>query len=405
MTAAAGGPYRLRPMSEPAPAPLRKLGGLLWKIPLLALPFALFFGTLFGEGGLRRYVIAYELALTFSGVIGLSLWLLECFLLPALRRRLPAWQPTTLGIGLLYMVSSIAASFLAALVVQTVLLPGFMGTGRSLAVFGMFALLFSTLFTAVALVVEYHRSSIVHARAEKELELARTIQRTFLPESFPSSPRVEVHAVNVPSKQVSGDFYDVVPAGKGLLLAIADVEGKSVPAALLVAALQASLRTQTATTPSVSDIVRNINTLVCQRAGAQQFATFFLARVEEDGRRLTYCNAGHNPPVLFRASGARQLLQRGGLMFGVLEAAPFDEEAVELGPGDRVLFYTDGITEATAPGGEEYGPERLASLVAALPPALSAREVTARVLQELHTFSHGADPADDQTLVVLRVSA
>jgi sigma-B regulation protein RsbU (phosphoserine phosphatase) len=211
--------------------------------------------------------------------------------------------------------------------------------------------------------------------------------------------------VNVPSKQVSGDFYDVVPAGKALLLAIADVEGKSVPAALLVAALQASLRTQTATTSSVSDIVRNINTLVCSRAGAQQFATFFLARVEEDGRRLTYCNAGHNPPLIFRASGARQLLERGGIMFGVLEAAPFEEEAVELAPGDRALFYTDGITEATAPGGEEYGAERLASLVAALPPALSAREVTARVLQELNAFSHGADPADDRRLVVLRVSA
>ncbi len=392
-------------MPEAAPTPLRKLVGLLWKVPLYSLPFALFFGTLFGRGGFRPYLVAYELALVFSAVISLSLWLLESFALPALGRRLPTWKPTLLTVGLLYMVVSIAGTFAAAFLVRVLLLPDFMRGARSLAVFGMFSLLFAALFTALALVVEYHRSSLDHARAEKELELARTIQRAFLPDRFPVSSRVEVHAVNVPSRQVSGDFYDVVPAGDALLLAIADVEGKSVPAALLGAALQASLRTQTASTPSVSDIVRNINTLVCQRAGAQQFATFFLARVEVDGRRLTYCNAGHNPPLLFRANGARQLLQRGGLMFGVLEAAPFEDEVVDLGPGDRVIFYTDGITEATAPGGEEYGPERLATRVAALPPGLSAREVTTRVLRELGAFSHGADPADDQTLVVLRVSA
>lgn len=392
-------------MPGAAANPLRKLVGLLWRVPLFSLPFALFFGTLFGGGGFRPYLVAYELALVFSAVIGVSLWLLENFVLPALQRRLPTWKPTLLSVGLLYMLASIAATFVAAFLVRVLLLPGFMRGTRSLAILGMFALLFAALFTALALVVEYHRSSLEHARSERELELARNIQRSFLPESFPVSSRVEVHAVNVPSRRVSGDFYDVVPTGDELLLAIADVEGKSVPAALLVAALQASLRTQTANTSSVSDIVRNINTLVCQRAGAQQFATFFLARVAGDGRRLTYCNAGHNPPLLFRANGARQLLQRGGLMFGVLEAAPFEEEAVELGPGDRAVFYTDGITEAVAPGGEEYGPERLATLVAALPPSLSAREVTARVLRELDAFSHGADPADDQTLVVLRVSA
>jgi sigma-B regulation protein RsbU (phosphoserine phosphatase) len=194
----------------------------------------------------------------------------------------------------------------------------------------------------------------------------------------------------------------VVPSGNGLLLAVADVEGKSIPAALLTAMLQASLRTQTAWVTSAADIVSNINGLCCRREGVQQFATFFLMRIDEDGT-LVYSNAGHNPPILMRAGGERALLQKGGIMFGVMEQAPFDEDTLALSSGDRVVVYTDGITERANPAGEEFGPERLASLAASLPADLSAREVTARVLRALDEFSQGVEPNDDQTLMVLQM--
>ncbi|HET8645411.1 MAG TPA: PP2C family protein-serine/threonine phosphatase, partial [Vicinamibacteria bacterium] len=270
-------------------------------------------------------------------------------------------------------------------------------------IWGMYSLLFSGLFTGIALVYQYHRSSLEHARREKELELARRIQRTFLPSHFPPSARVEVHAVNVPSRGVSGDFYDVVAAGDALLLAIADVEGKSMAAALLSTALQASLRTQTPWVGAVAPIVTNINAFVCQRSGEAQFATFFLARLADGGLRLTYCNAGHNPPLLLRADRSRTTLETGGPMLGVLESIPYQEAEVELQPGDRLVFYTDGITEATSPAGEEFQTERLAAVVEGLDSALPSAEVTSRILDEVRRFTRDAEPSDDRTLIVVRV--
>jgi sigma-B regulation protein RsbU (phosphoserine phosphatase) len=270
------------------------------------------------------------------------------------------------------------------------------------AILLMFALLFAVLFAVGALAWEYHKGSIEHARREQELELARSIQRSFLPTSFPDGQSVEVHAVNVPSRAVSGDFYDVVPAGDALLLAIADVEGKSIPAALLTAMLQASLRTQGESGSSLAGIVGSMNRLVCRRAdGLQQFATFFLARIAEGC--LEYTNAGHNPPLLFHAAGGVSHLDRGGLLLGVQDEAAYDQGSVYLAPGDRVVLYTDGVSERARPDGEEFGPYRLTALVASLGHDLSAAELTRAILAAVETFAQGADPEDDQTLVVVRI--
>jgi sigma-B regulation protein RsbU (phosphoserine phosphatase) len=390
-------------MNKPTVSAGAALLRLLWQIPLFSVPFAVFFGTIFGATP-RAYGESYLLALVFTGIIMLALWLVRTLVVPLLERRVVGWRGSFMNEGLLYMVSSLLAAFVAAVVVDRTLIRGFLGGPQRVAVFAMYAVLFAVLMTALGMVVQYHKSSIEMARREKELELARRMQHSFLPESFPARPRFEVHAVNVPSRGVSGDFYDVVPAGEALLLAVADVEGKSIPAALLTAMLQASLRTQTAWVTSAADIVSNINGLCCRREGVQQFATFFLMRIEEDGR-LVYSNAGHNPPILMRAGGERALLQKGGIMFGVMEEAPFDEDALTLGSGDRVVVYTDGITERANPAGEEFGPERLASLVASLPSDLSARQVTEAVLRALDTFSQGVEPNDDQTLMILQMRA
>ena len=248
------------------------------------------------------------------------------------------------------------------------------------------------------------RDRVEVVRIEEELRLARQIQSSFLLSQFPAMSRFQVHALNIPSKEVAGDFYDLVPAGDGsFVLAIADVAGKGVPAALLSSMLQASLRTQAASINSVGEMLRNMNSLVYRGTAVHQFATFFLARIDQHRLGMTFSNAGHNYPIVARVGGEQVLLERGGLLLGITEAAQYEEGTVSLHTGDRVVLYTDGITEATNGGQELFGEERLLDLVRALPRELSAREVAERILEELRRFLGQEEPRDDMTLLVLQV--
>jgi hypothetical protein len=392
------------PHAVPTPGALRSLLTLLWRTPLLAVPFALFFGTLYGAR-LTVYRDAYLVSLLFAFVISLCLWAHEQVVVPRLRRptargrKPPPWL-----IPVSYAAVSIAGTFVAALIGHLTFIPGLLGSARSIVMMGMFALLFCALLMGIASGIAFYRQAIDRARAEEEMNLARRIQRSFLLSSFPRHPRFDVHAVNLSSKQVSGDFYDVVPAGdRAFLLAIADVAGKGVPAALLSSMLQASLRTQAAGERSVATILRNINSLVYRSTAVHQFATFFLARIEEDTLRLTFSNAGHNHPVLFRSDGGREPLVRGGVVVGILEDAKFEEDAVTLRPGDRLVFYTDGVTEAANGARDLFGEERLYALIHALPGDLTSEQITQRILDGVRAFLGPEEAGDDITLMVMRV--
>jgi serine phosphatase RsbU (regulator of sigma subunit) len=248
------------------------------------------------------------------------------------------------------------------------------------------------------------RDRIAVARFEEELNLARQIQRTSLLSEFPPMPRCEVHALYIPSKAVGGDFYDVVSTGDGgHLVAIADVSGKGMPAALLSAMLQASLRTQADAVSSPARILHTINSLLYRSTTTNQFATFFLAHIEGNGLRMSFSNAGHNWPVVLRPNGERVFLARGGTVLGFLEEIDFEEDHVSLKPGDRVVFYTDGISEAANGSGELFGEERLYEAVHAVPRDLPARAIAERVLESLRAFLGDVEPQDDMTLLVIRV--
>jgi len=241
-------------------------------------------------------------------------------------------------------------------------------------------------------------------RLEQELQLAQQIQRSFLMTEFPPLPRFEVHAVTIPSKEVGGDFYDLVPLENGeFVVAIADVAGKGVPAALLSSMLQASLRTQAASIRSVSEILRNINALVYRGTAVHQFATFFLARVHPSGLEVSFSNAGHNYPVVLKPDGRQVTLERGGTVLGILEGVEWEEDKVVLSAGDRLVLYTDGLTEAEAPDGEMFGEDRLYALLHSLPHDLTARQMAERILEEHRRFLAGLEARDDTTLMVLRV--
>lgn len=376
---------------------------LLWT-PVTAIPFALFFGTLMGRGP-SDYVGAYLISLIMAFGISLTLWATEYGLMPVLERRgIVGKNSPGFLVPIYYVVAGVIGTYLSALVIHFTIFPQLLGTVRSIVVMGMFAVLFAALFTGIAMAIHYYKESLTRARAEQELTLARRIQRSFLLTQFPELPRIELHALNLSSKEVSGDFYDVVPDGQGgWLLAIADVAGKGVPAALLTSMLQASLRTQAGVTRSVAAILANINRLVYRSTAENQFATFFLAHVDESNLRLSFSNAGHNWPIVFRDDGQREFLVKGGVVVGILEDASFEESSVALKPGDRLVFYTDGVSEAQAPSGELFGEERLYELIASLPRELSAHEVTDRIVARVNEFLGGAEAGDDITLMVLRV--
>ncbi len=392
---------RLLPRSR---TPMSDLWRVAWTSPLFAIPFAAFFLLIGGAPVTywRQYLL---IAACFTLGTRLPLWAWEWFGLPRLPQ-LREHPMATLLVGLSFALVAILGTLVTASVLSLTLLPGFMGSPRAVLYVLVFALLFASLFLGAGLAFEFHRRALDRAGAERELVLARRIQESFLLSEFPRRPQLDVHAVNLSSRQVSGDFYDVVPlAGDGALLAIADVSGKGVPAALLSSMLQAALRTHATTGRPLAEVMAGINALVCQRDITGQFATFFLAAIHERDLELRYVNAGHNPPVLVRADGTQSPLEVGGLVVGMMEGLPYEEGRVTLRAGDRVVLYTDGVTEAQRADGEMFGEERLAALLSGIPARLSAREQVEQVLTGLRSFLAGVEAQDDVTVMVLRVTA
>ncbi|NNF06367.1 MAG: SpoIIE family protein phosphatase [Candidatus Eisenbacteria bacterium] len=248
------------------------------------------------------------------------------------------------------------------------------------------------------------RDRVAVARFEEELNLARQIQRSFLPSSFPDVDGIDIHGTSIPSKEVGGDLYDVVPLENDcFLIAIGDVSGKGVPAALLSSMLQASLRTQAGSVKSVSEIMKNINNLVYKSTRLEQFATFFIALINCESMEISFSNAGHNFPILIRSNGDVVELSQGGLILGIMEGVTFEEHSIKLESGDRAIFFTDGISEALNEEDEEFGEERLNTLVSTLPKDAEAQEVTEELLADLYGFLGDREAQDDVTLMVLKV--
>jgi len=248
-----------------------------------------------------------------------------------------------------------------------------------------------------------YRQSLEKAVLEEELSLARTIQQRLLPARAPAVAPFSISARNVPSKQVGGDFYDLVDLKDGrVLVAIADVAGKGVPAALLTSMLQSSLRTQVSANLTPAVILRNLNELTYQFTAADQFATFFLGILDSRDRSFVYANAGHNYPVLLKRDGGLVPLDNGGLLLGAFPGASWPEERMELGVGDLLVLYTDGVTEARPPHlEEEYGERRFQEHLHRKERA-GAHEIAESILADVAGYA-GADQADDITLIVVRV--
>jgi serine phosphatase RsbU (regulator of sigma subunit) len=383
--------------------PLADLASLIWRVPLYALPFAAFFVLVQGAP-MSQAKGYYLVSLVFTFFTTLSIWATAHFIAP----RIEAWRENdplkVVQVSGTYLLMSVVGVMAAAVVLNFTLIPGFISGMRGVLLILVYSLLFGALFLGLSLAVNFHRAAMERAGSERELQLARRIQRSFLLSQFPSRPRVEVFATNVSSKEASGDFYDVVtPDDDTLLLAVADVSGKGVPAALLASMLQASLRTQAGTVSSPAAMLDSCNRLACQRNSTGQFATFFLASLHEPTLTLRFTNGGHNFPVLLRADGSRVLLEKGGLVVGMLEGMPYEEESLVLAEGDRLVIYTDGVTEAANATGEMFEEERLYALLESAPRTLSAEQLVQRVIGGVRDFLGETEAGDDITVLALRV--
>lgn len=247
------------------------------------------------------------------------------------------------------------------------------------------------------------KEALEKQKMEEELEIARDIQRNLLPHSVPEFSNFDIAAVNLSSKQVGGDYYDIIILDKDTFCtAIGDVSGKGVPAALLMANLQAFLKTTCKQGMMIDEATGLINDLISENTMDGKFITFFWGIFDNLNKTLTYVNAGHNPPLLIR-EGKIIKLEKGGIILGVMKTfTPYISEQVQLKKDDVIVLFTDGITEAKNVEDEEFSDEKLESLALNLSPE-PADEILNTIRNEVQKFASGTIQSDDITLMVLKV--
>jgi len=251
-----------------------------------------------------------------------------------------------------------------------------------------------------------HREIVEKQRLEKEMALAREIQRSLLPESPPVVPGYEIAVMNEPCFEVGGDYYDFLHLGpQSLLLVIADVEGKGVSSALVMSNLQATLRALVMHLHSLEVLALSLNEMIYLDTKNQKYLSCFLGLVDTRRNGLHYINAGHVPPLLINSdSGEYRLLDKGGTVIGLFPKSEYERGSVDLAPGDILVCCTDGIYEAMDANDDEYGTERLAKCVSANHHK-SAQGIVDAVLKEVNEFSKGGSHVDDKVLMVMKVNS
>jgi sigma-B regulation protein RsbU (phosphoserine phosphatase) len=239
-------------------------------------------------------------------------------------------------------------------------------------------------------------------RMQEELRLAYEIQTNLLPKEAPLLPGYDIAGRSLPAKEVGGDYFDFLAVEENrLAFCLGDVSGKGLPAALLMANLQAAVRSQVVAETSLASCVQRANSLLFHNTSAEKFATLFFGFLDASGHVLHYCNAGHNHPFLIGREGQAQRLSMGGLALGCFETFPFEKSQIALNRGDQLIVFSDGISEAINGAGEEFGESRLATL-ATSGSGLSAIALIDSVFAAVNEHARNQPQMDDMTLVVIK---
>jgi len=265
--------------------------------------------------------------------------------------------------------------------------------------------LLTVLGNVAAIRIEHERLAEVEQAErlmERDLEQAAIIQRGLLPEAPPRLAFVSLAGHNASCRTVGGDYYDFLPYPDGRVgLVLGDVSGKGIPAAILMASLQARVHLLAEEPGDLSKMMARLNRILAGHCPTNRFVSLFFCVLDPASGALDYCNAGHNPPLLMRRSGEVERLQGSGPVLGILPDVGFTQRTVTMDRGDLLLLFSDGVTEAVNPAGEEFGEERLVQEVLAGGDA-DPRDIVDRVLLALGAWSAGAPPADDVTLLAAR---
>ena len=249
--------------------------------------------------------------------------------------------------------------------------------------------------------------AVEQEKVRRDLAMAAEVQRRLLPPQAPRNAAATFAAFTLPARTIGGDYYDFLDlGGEQVGFAVADVSGKGISAALVMSVVQASLRVISShRNLSLSQLAAQMNRFLYQSTGANKYATFFYAQVEQRGQRLRYVNAGHNPPYLVRcANGTTEIieLRDGGTVLGLFPEIEFQEAEIDLRTGDLLVAFTDGVTEALNSAGEEFGEERLKDVLRAAVGA-PADEISARLAGTMRDWIGNAEQHDDLTFVVVAV--
>ena len=247
------------------------------------------------------------------------------------------------------------------------------------------------------------RELLDRRRLEKELAIAREIQASFLPKRAPDVPGFDLAGATQPHDEVGGDYFDFIRVSDARLgIAIADVSGKGLPAALIMAGFRMSLLAEIRNEFTMRAVMRKVNSLLHESTERDKFVTMFYGVLDWKNRSLSFSNAGHNPPLLLRADGRVQYLLEGGVALGELPDARYEERPVALQPGDVLLLYTDGVSEAESPTGEQFGTRRLEQCLKRVAGG-TAHEILKGVVDEVTAYAGEHGVSDDLTLVVVKV--
>jgi sigma-B regulation protein RsbU (phosphoserine phosphatase) len=236
----------------------------------------------------------------------------------------------------------------------------------------------------------------------KDMQQAALIQKGLLPAKPPAMPGLDIAGKTTACRTVGGDYYDFLefPDGRVGML-VGDVAGKGMPAALLMSSLQARVQVLFEEADDLARKVGRLNKAICSNCPDNRFITFFMTVIDPVSGEMAYTNAGHNPPLIVRAGGGFETLKGGGVILGILPQAMYEESRIHMDPGDTLVLFSDGVTEAVDPHEEDFGEERLARLVTSLRDRPAA-EIVEAIDSAVTEFTQGAPAADDITVVVAR---
>jgi sigma-B regulation protein RsbU (phosphoserine phosphatase) len=271
---------------------------------------------------------------------------------------------------------------------------------------------FSSSAEVFALLIENARltgRALDQERLARDLELAAEVQRRLLPDEPPASDYCALTAFSLPARGVGGDYYDFLDLGDDRIgVALADISGKGIPAALLMSVVQASLRViSTEGEMPLSKLAARMNGFIYQSSDTNKYATFFYAQVEQHGRRLRYVNAGHNAPYLVRrCNGGADIteLSAGGTVLGLFPDVQYEETILELHPGDLLVAFTDGVTEALNAEGEEFGEQRLKDFLIRAT-GKTAEEISSSLVGSIREWIGDAEQHDDLTFLIAEIKS